>query len=174
MREKVIESYQHGKGYKAISKPLGLPRTTVRAIIYKWRKHGSVENLPRSGRPTKITPKAQRKLNQEVTKDPTTTSKEPHLLQLKTGTETWMNFRWFIEQRGREKQAETESAEVDAWIGNVGRNLWLEAWQSGRGCRRRSVAGSVVAWERKSAGLACWYTPGLKLKAVGNNAGRDL
>ncbi|KAK3506448.1 hypothetical protein QTP70_000579, partial [Hemibagrus guttatus] len=68
--------YQSGKGYKAISKALGLPRTTVRAIIYKWRKHGTVENLPRSGWPTKITPRAQRQLVQEVTKDPTTTSKE--------------------------------------------------------------------------------------------------
>ncbi|KAK3542759.1 hypothetical protein QTP70_002767 [Hemibagrus guttatus] len=68
--------YQSGKGYKAISKALGLLRTTVRAIIYKWRKHGTVENLPRSGRPTKITPRAQRQLIQEVTKDPTTTSKE--------------------------------------------------------------------------------------------------
>ncbi|KAK3561009.1 hypothetical protein QTP86_023203 [Hemibagrus guttatus] len=55
---------------------LGLPRTTVRAIIYKWQKHGTVENLPRNGRPTKITPRAQRQLIQEVTKDPTTTSKE--------------------------------------------------------------------------------------------------
>ncbi|KAK3526855.1 hypothetical protein QTP86_000718 [Hemibagrus guttatus] len=76
MREKVIEIYQSGKGYKAISKALGLPQTTVSAIIYKWRKHGTVENFPRSGRPTKITPRAQRQLIQEVTKDPTTTSKE--------------------------------------------------------------------------------------------------
>ncbi|KAK3566921.1 hypothetical protein QTP86_004930 [Hemibagrus guttatus] len=67
--------YQSGKGYKAISKALGLPRTTVRAIMYKWQKHGTVESLPRSGRPTKITPRAQRQLIQEVTKDPTTTSK---------------------------------------------------------------------------------------------------
>ncbi|KAK3514690.1 hypothetical protein QTP70_027774 [Hemibagrus guttatus] len=76
MRKKVIEIYQCGKGYKVISKALGLLRTTVRVIIYKWPKHGTVENLPRSGRPTKITPRAQRKLIQEVTKDPTTTSKE--------------------------------------------------------------------------------------------------
>ncbi|KAK3560943.1 hypothetical protein QTP86_023128 [Hemibagrus guttatus] len=76
MRKKVIEIYQSGKGYNAISKALGLPQTTVRAIIYKWRKHGTVENLPRSGRPTKITPRAQRQLIQEVTKDPATTSKE--------------------------------------------------------------------------------------------------
>ncbi len=40
------------------------------------RKHGSVVNLPRSGQPTKITPRAQRRLIQEVTKDPTPTSKE--------------------------------------------------------------------------------------------------
>ncbi len=45
-------------------------------IIHKWRKHGTVVNLPRSGRPTKITPRAQRRLIQEVTKDPTTTSKD--------------------------------------------------------------------------------------------------
>ncbi|KAK3543067.1 hypothetical protein QTP70_010547 [Hemibagrus guttatus] len=51
--------YQPGRGYKAISKALGLPRTTVRAIIYKWRKHGTVENLLRSGWPTKITPRVQ-------------------------------------------------------------------------------------------------------------------
>ncbi|KAK3514588.1 hypothetical protein QTP70_021648, partial [Hemibagrus guttatus] len=68
--------YQSGKGYKAISKALGLPQTTVRAIIYKRQKHGTVENLPRSGQLTKITPRAQQQLIQEVTKDPTATSKE--------------------------------------------------------------------------------------------------
>ncbi|KAK3527855.1 hypothetical protein QTP86_009412 [Hemibagrus guttatus] len=51
-------------------------RARVRAIIYQWRKHGTVENLPRSGRLTKITPRVQQQLIQEVTKDPTTTSKE--------------------------------------------------------------------------------------------------
>ncbi|XP_069033058.1 zinc finger MYM-type protein 4-like isoform X1 [Embiotoca jacksoni] len=76
MREKVVEIYQSGKGYRAISKALGLKRTTVRTIIHKWKKHGTVVNLPRSGRPTKITPRAQRQLIQEVTKDPTATSKE--------------------------------------------------------------------------------------------------
>ncbi len=55
---------------------MGLQRTTVRAIIYKWRKLGTVVNLPRSGRPTKITPRAQRRLIQEVIKEPRTTSKE--------------------------------------------------------------------------------------------------
>uniref|UniRef100_A0A803JRB0 N-acetylgalactosaminidase, alpha- n=1 Tax=Xenopus tropicalis TaxID=8364 RepID=A0A803JRB0_XENTR len=76
MRSKVIEIYQSGKVYKAISKALGLQQTTVRAIIHKWQNHGTVVNLPRSGRPTKITPRAQRQLIREATKDPRTTSKE--------------------------------------------------------------------------------------------------
>ena len=76
MRNKVIDIYQSGKGYKAISKALGLQRTTVRAIIHKWRELGTVVNLPRSGRPTKITPRVHRRLIQEVTKEPRTTSKE--------------------------------------------------------------------------------------------------
>ncbi len=76
MRNKTVDMYQSGKGYKAISKPLGLQRTTVRAIIHKWRKLVTVVNLPGSGRPTKITPRTQRRLIQEVIKEPRTTSKE--------------------------------------------------------------------------------------------------
>ncbi len=59
MRNKIVDMYQSGKGYKAISKALGLQRTMVRAIIHKLRKLGTVVNLPRSGWPTKITPRAQ-------------------------------------------------------------------------------------------------------------------
>ncbi len=76
MRNKIVDMYQPGKCYKAISKALGLQRTMVRAIIHKWRKLGTVVNLPRSGWPTKITPSAQWRLIQEVIKEPRTTSKE--------------------------------------------------------------------------------------------------
>ncbi len=62
--------------YNAISKALGLQRTTVRAIIHRWRKLVTVVNLPRSGWSTKITPRAQWRLIQEVIKEPCTTSKE--------------------------------------------------------------------------------------------------
>ncbi len=72
----MVDMYQSEKGYKAISKALGLQRTMVRAIIHKWRKLGTVVNLPRSGRPTKINPRGQRQLIQEVIKDMRTTSKE--------------------------------------------------------------------------------------------------
>ncbi|KAK3554272.1 hypothetical protein QTP70_020132, partial [Hemibagrus guttatus] len=91
--------YQSGKGYKAISKALGLPRTTVRAIIYKWRKHGTVENLTRSGRPIKITPRVQRQLIQEVTKDPTTTSKE-----LQASLASVKRTNWSAQQLGERKR----------------------------------------------------------------------
>ena len=76
MRNRVNGIYQHGKGYAAISKAWGLQRTTVRPIIHKWRKHGTVVNLPRSGRRTKISPRAQQRLIQEVTTESTTASKE--------------------------------------------------------------------------------------------------
>ncbi len=76
MRNKIVDMYQSGKCYKAISKALGLQRTMVRAIIHKWRKLGTVVNLPRSGWPTKITPRAQWRLIQEVRKEHRTTSKE--------------------------------------------------------------------------------------------------
>ncbi len=52
MRNKIVDMYQSGKGYKAISKALGLQGTTVRAIIHKWRKLVTVVNLPRSGEPS--------------------------------------------------------------------------------------------------------------------------
>ncbi len=76
MRNKLVDMYQSGEGYKAITKVLGLKRTMVRAIIHKGRKLGTVVNLPMSGRPTKTTPREQRWLIQDVIKEPRTTSKE--------------------------------------------------------------------------------------------------
>lgn len=76
VKEKIIFYHTSGKGYKAISKIMGLHRSTVRTIISKWKTHGTVMNLPRSGRPTKISPRTQRKIIQEVTKKPKITSKE--------------------------------------------------------------------------------------------------
>ncbi len=83
MRNNIVDMHQSGKRYKAIPKALGLQRTTVRAIIHKWRKLVTVVNLARNGRPMKITP-AQRRLIQEVIKEPRTTSEELHLPQLRS------------------------------------------------------------------------------------------
>ncbi len=57
-RNKIADMYQSGKGHKALPKASGLQRNTARAINHKWRKLGTVANLPRGGRPTKITPRA--------------------------------------------------------------------------------------------------------------------
>ncbi|KAK7123826.1 hypothetical protein R3I93_022056 [Phoxinus phoxinus] len=75
-KERVIFHYKAGNGYKSISKIMGLHRSTIRSIICKWKTHGTVMNLPRSGRPTKISPRTQRKIIQEVSKNPEITSKE--------------------------------------------------------------------------------------------------
>jgi len=76
MRNKIVDMFESGKEFKAISKALGLQRTTVRTIIHKWRKLGTVVNLPRTGRPTKITQRLQRWLIQEIIKEPRITSKQ--------------------------------------------------------------------------------------------------
>ncbi|XP_010877932.1 lysine-specific histone demethylase 1A isoform X4 [Esox lucius] len=70
LRKTVVYAYQSGKGYKAISKALCIHRTTVRAILSKWRRFGTVVNFPRSGRPAK---RAVCKTN-DVTKNPRITS----------------------------------------------------------------------------------------------------
>ncbi len=39
------------KGYKTISKGFGLHKSTVRQIVYKWRKFKTTVTFPRNGRP---------------------------------------------------------------------------------------------------------------------------
>ena len=73
--EKVINAHQSGKGYKTISKDVGLHQSTVRQIVYKWRKFNTIVTLSRSGCPTKITPRARRTIIQ-VTKNPRVMSKD--------------------------------------------------------------------------------------------------
>ncbi|KAG9331993.1 hypothetical protein JZ751_016269, partial [Albula glossodonta] len=80
LRKKAVDAYQSGKGYKAISKALGLPRTTVRAILCKWRKFGIVVNLPRSGRPAEISPvstRPSRKIVKDITHIHRTSPRDP-------------------------------------------------------------------------------------------------
>lgn len=75
-RRKVVEAHESGKGYKLISKAIGLPKTTIRAILRKWKRFGTVVTLPRSGRPSKISPTARREIIREVMKNPCMTSKD--------------------------------------------------------------------------------------------------
>ncbi|XP_066510708.1 uncharacterized protein [Hoplias malabaricus] len=76
LRKQVVEAHQSGKGYKLISKGLGLPKTTVRSILRKWKQFGTVGNRPRSGRPPKISVRTRREIIRQVMKNPCTTSKD--------------------------------------------------------------------------------------------------
>ncbi len=52
--KRVDVAHQARKGYKTISKEFELHKSTVRQIVYKWRKFKITVTFPRSGRPTKI------------------------------------------------------------------------------------------------------------------------
>ena len=65
-----MEKFKAGMGYKKISQYLNISRSTVRAIISKWREHKTTANLPRSGRPSKLSAQTRRKLSREATKRP--------------------------------------------------------------------------------------------------------
>ena len=48
IRRAIISLHKTSKGYKAISKDLGVPVSTVRNVK-KFAKHGTVKNLPGRG-----------------------------------------------------------------------------------------------------------------------------
>lgn len=68
--------HQSGKGYADISKTLDLNRPTARAVMLKRRTLGAVLKLPRSDWPAKVSPEAQPKIIQTITKDPEAASRE--------------------------------------------------------------------------------------------------
>ena len=76
LREKVVELYKTGKGYKKISKELRMPISSVQTLIKKWKMRGSVETKPQTGRPTKISATTDRKIVWNAKKNPQITSGE--------------------------------------------------------------------------------------------------
>ncbi len=53
-RKKIVDLHQAGKTESAIGKQLGVKKSTVGAIIRKWKTYKTTDNLPRSGAPRKI------------------------------------------------------------------------------------------------------------------------
>uniref|UniRef100_A0A669E9Q2 Tc1-like transposase DDE domain-containing protein n=1 Tax=Oreochromis niloticus TaxID=8128 RepID=A0A669E9Q2_ORENI len=76
VRDKVIEKFKAGLGYKKISQALNIPRSTVQAIIQKWKEYGTTVNLPRQGRPPKLTGRTRRVLIRNAAKRPMVTLDE--------------------------------------------------------------------------------------------------
>ncbi|XP_069609534.1 biogenesis of lysosome-related organelles complex 1 subunit 2 isoform X2 [Ranitomeya imitator] len=59
-RNKIVALHQAGKTESAIGKQLGVMKSTVGAIIRKWKTYKTTDNLPRSGAPRKISPRGVR------------------------------------------------------------------------------------------------------------------
>lgn len=76
IRGAIISKDKTFKGYKAISKDLGIPVSTVRNVIKKFAKHGTVKNLPGRGGKRKINNRSLRRLVRMVEKTPRLTSKD--------------------------------------------------------------------------------------------------
>jgi len=76
VRDKVVEKFKAGLGYKSISQALNISRSTVQSIIRKWKEYGTTANLPRHGHPPKLTGRARRALIREAAKRPMVTLEE--------------------------------------------------------------------------------------------------
>ncbi|KAI4881376.1 hypothetical protein NFI96_000475 [Prochilodus magdalenae] len=53
-RNRIVDLHQAGKTESAIGKQLDVKKSTVGAIIRKWKTYKTTTNLPRSGAPRKI------------------------------------------------------------------------------------------------------------------------
>ncbi|KAK3524472.1 hypothetical protein QTP70_029295, partial [Hemibagrus guttatus] len=72
-RNKIVDLHQAGKTESAIGKQLGAKKSTVAAIIRKWKTYKTTDNLPRSGAPRKISPRGVKMITRTVSKNPRTT-----------------------------------------------------------------------------------------------------
>ncbi|KAK3572821.1 hypothetical protein QTP86_007833 [Hemibagrus guttatus] len=72
-RNKIVDLHQAGKTESAIGKQLGVKKSTVGAIIRKWKSYKTTDNVPRSGAPRKISPRGVKMITRTVSKNPRTT-----------------------------------------------------------------------------------------------------
>ncbi|KAK3528860.1 hypothetical protein QTP70_011740 [Hemibagrus guttatus] len=72
-RNKIVDLHQAGKTESAIGKQLRVKKSTVGAIIGKWKTYKTPDNLPRSGTPRKISPRGVKMITRTVSKNPRTT-----------------------------------------------------------------------------------------------------
>ncbi|CAJ0935365.1 unnamed protein product [Ranitomeya imitator] len=72
-RNKIVALHQAGKTESAIANQLGVKKSTVGAIIRKWKTYKTTDNLPRSGASRKIPPRGVRMITRTVSKNPRTT-----------------------------------------------------------------------------------------------------
>ncbi|CDQ58130.1 unnamed protein product [Oncorhynchus mykiss] len=76
VRDTVVKNFKAGFGYKKISQTLSIPRSTVQAIILKWKEYQTTANLPRPGHPFKLSAHTRRRLIRDAAKRPMITQDE--------------------------------------------------------------------------------------------------
>jgi transposase len=76
LRLRIVDLHKTVKGYKKISKSLGVHQSKVRQIVYKWRKFSTVATLPMSGHPAKMTAREQHRMPNEVKKNLSVSAKD--------------------------------------------------------------------------------------------------
>ncbi|XP_061746720.1 uncharacterized protein LOC133545299 isoform X6 [Nerophis ophidion] len=71
-RKRIVDLHQTGKSESTIGKQLGVKKSTVGAIIRKWKTYKTTDNLPRSGAPRKISSRGVKVIMRTVSKNPRT------------------------------------------------------------------------------------------------------
>ncbi|XP_065673971.1 uncharacterized protein LOC136090922 [Hydra vulgaris] len=69
VKKLILGHYKSGKGYKTISKIVHVKPNSVGNIVRKYKKMGTVKNLPRKGRPAKTTQRIDREIIRKVEQD---------------------------------------------------------------------------------------------------------
>lgn len=76
LKKTIVDHYKAGSGYKKIAKELSIHISTARKVIAKWKVLKTTSNVPRSGRPRKISEKTARILVREAKRNPRVTSRQ--------------------------------------------------------------------------------------------------
>ena len=84
-RQMIVDLHKYGNGYKKIGKQCNIPLSTVRAIIKKFKRYGTFENLMGRGCNCILPPRILRRMVREATKSPRITLKELQALVVSWG-----------------------------------------------------------------------------------------
>ena len=67
-RDKVVEKFKAGLGYKKISQALNISQSTVPFIFGKWKEYGTMATVPKHGCPPKLEVGTRRALIRDAAK----------------------------------------------------------------------------------------------------------
>lgn len=69
LKREIFGRADAGQSVADIAQRRSLPKTTVRAVIRRYEERGTAANLPRSGRPTEMTPQDERHILRIIRRD---------------------------------------------------------------------------------------------------------